>query len=91
MSNLSYTSGTSDQPLIGITIGDMLDQTTEKFPDNEALVSCHQNIRYTYRQFNKKVNEVTENQQVDASDSTAAVVAVFAEQQVRRDDFCALS
>ena len=57
MNNLSYTCGISDKPLLGITIGDMLDRTVEKFPENDALISRHQNIRYNYRQFNKKVNE----------------------------------
>ena len=46
----SYTSGTSDTPLLGITIGDMFDQTVARYPDNEALVSRHQGLRYTYRQ-----------------------------------------
>lgn len=55
--SLSYTSGISDKPLLGITIGDMLDQTAAKYPDNEALVVKHQNIRYTYRQFQQKIND----------------------------------
>ena len=28
----SYTSGTSDTPLLGLTIGDLFDQTVEKCP-----------------------------------------------------------
>ena len=43
----SYTSGTSDAPLIGLTIGDMFDRTATRYADNEALVSRHQNLRYT--------------------------------------------
>jgi fatty-acyl-CoA synthase len=54
---MSYVSGTSDRPLLGLTIGDMFDQTVEKFPDNEALVSRHQNIRLTYRQLQQQVNQ----------------------------------
>lgn len=57
MNKLSYTCGVSDQPLIGMTIGDMLDQTAEQYPNNDALVVCHQNIRYSYRTFNEKVDE----------------------------------
>ena len=57
MSTLSYTCGVSDQPLLGLTIGDCLDQTTDRFPDHEALVVRHQRIRYTYRTFQAKVNE----------------------------------
>jgi len=48
--SLSYVHGACDVPLIGETIGDLFDRVTEKIPDNEALVSCHQGLRYTYRQ-----------------------------------------
>jgi fatty-acyl-CoA synthase len=53
---LSYTSSTSDKPLLGITIGDMFDQTVEQYPDHEALISRHQNLRYTYRQLQGEVD-----------------------------------
>ncbi|MDB5079016.1 MAG: AMP-binding protein [Chloroflexi bacterium] len=52
----SYASGTSDVPLLGITIGDMFDRTAGKYPDNEALISRHQGIRLTYRQLQAEVN-----------------------------------
>src|SRR5580765_7102713 len=52
----SYTSGTSDVPLLGLTIGDMFDETVARFPDNEALVSRHQGLRYTYRQLQVEVD-----------------------------------
>ena len=55
--SLSYASGVSQQPLLGITIGDMFDQTVEKYPDHEALIVRHQQIRYTYRQLKEKVEE----------------------------------
>ena len=48
--SLSYVHGACDVPLIGETIGDLFDRVAEKVPDNEALVSCHQGLRYTYRQ-----------------------------------------
>ncbi|MEC7815400.1 MAG: AMP-binding protein [Pseudomonadota bacterium] len=53
----SYTSGIADKPLLGMTIGDMLDRTAGQFPDNEALVCLHQDIRWTYREFVEKVDE----------------------------------
>ena len=52
----SYTSGTSDVPLLGLTIGDMFDRTATRYADNEALVSRHQNLRYTYRQLQREVD-----------------------------------
>jgi fatty-acyl-CoA synthase len=55
--NPSYTSSTADKPLLGMTIGDMLDRTAERFPNNDALVCLHQDIRWTYKEFVDKVNE----------------------------------
>src|SRR5947199_8671374 len=53
----SYTSGTSDTPLLGLTIGDMFDQTVEKYPDQPALISRQQNSRLTYRELQSQVNQ----------------------------------
>jgi len=52
----SYTSGTSGAPLLGLTIGDLFDQTAARYPDNEALVSCHQGLRFTYRALKEEVD-----------------------------------
>jgi len=52
----SYTSGTSDTPLLGLTIGDLFDQTVEKYPDHPGLISRQQNIRLTYRDLQNQVN-----------------------------------
>ena len=53
----SYTSGISDTPLLGMTIGDMLDRTAAQYPDTEALVCLHQDIRWTYRELVEKVDQ----------------------------------
>ena len=47
-----------ETPLIEATIGDFFDAVVEKYPDREALVVCHQNIRWTYRELQKKVNQL---------------------------------
>jgi fatty-acyl-CoA synthase len=52
----SYASGISDTPLLGDTIGDNLDRTIAAFGDREALVSVHQDLRYTYSQFGEAVD-----------------------------------
>jgi fatty-acyl-CoA synthase len=52
----SYTSGTSDIPLLGLTIGDMFDQTAEQYPDRPALIARQQHVRWTYRQLQEQVN-----------------------------------
>jgi fatty-acyl-CoA synthase len=54
----SYVSGTSDTPLLGLTIGDCFDQTVEKYPDNPALIVLHQNARFTYRELQFEVNKL---------------------------------
>src|SRR3954471_12877507 len=51
----SYASGTSSKPLLGDTIGDNLDRTIARFGDREALVSVHQDLRYTYSEFGAAV------------------------------------
>jgi fatty-acyl-CoA synthase len=52
----SYASGTSTQPLIGSTIGDLFDRVAASVPDNDALISCHQNLRFTYAELQEEVN-----------------------------------
>jgi fatty-acyl-CoA synthase len=54
----SYVSGSSDKALQGITIGEMLDQIVAKYPDENALIVHHQNIKWTYKTFASKVMEV---------------------------------
>ncbi len=49
---LSYSNGTSDQPLIGETIGANLDATAAAFGDREALVDVPSGRRWTYAQLN---------------------------------------
>ena len=53
---MSYSSGTSDVPLLGSTIGDLFDRTASRYPDNEALVSRQQGLRYTYRELRHEVD-----------------------------------
>ncbi len=53
----SYTSGTSDKPLLGMTIGDQFDLTATTYPDNPALIARQQNIRLTYRALQAQINQ----------------------------------
>ncbi len=41
MSNLSYVSGTGNIPLLGKAIGEMFDETVERFPETDALIVIH--------------------------------------------------
>lgn len=53
---LSYLSGTSTKPLIGLTIGEMFDRACKKYADKEAIVSIHQHKRMTYQDLQNTVN-----------------------------------
>ncbi|MBV9165485.1 MAG: AMP-binding protein [Solirubrobacterales bacterium] len=55
---LSYAHGACDQPLLGETIGQNLDGTVARYPEAEALVSRHQGIRYSYREFTDVVDRL---------------------------------
>jgi fatty-acyl-CoA synthase len=54
--HLAYAHGASNVPLIGATIGDVFDRVAESQPDHDALVSCHQGLRYTYSQLKVEVD-----------------------------------
>ena len=53
---LSYVHGTSSVPLLGETIGAALDRAAARFGDRDALISCHQNLRYTYDDLLREAN-----------------------------------
>lgn len=55
--SLSYAFKGSEKPLIGKTLGDMFDEIAEQYPDNDAIVSLHEGVRYTYRELQKEVNK----------------------------------
>jgi fatty-acyl-CoA synthase len=50
MSRPSYAYGSPTTPITGLTIGQALQEITEKQPDAPALVVRHQKFRATYRQ-----------------------------------------
>jgi len=56
--NLSYVSGPSDKALLGLTIGEMLDEIAAKYPEEKALIVHHQNVNWNYRTFARRVIEV---------------------------------
>src|SRR5207245_2248879 len=53
---LSYAHGVSTRPLIGMTLGGMLDEVAQEFAGQEALVSVFENRRLTYAAFREEVN-----------------------------------
>jgi fatty-acyl-CoA synthase len=53
--SLSYVHGAHDVPLIGQTIGPYLTSIAERFGGNDAVVVPHQNVRWTYKEFDERV------------------------------------
>ena len=54
----AIAKGPTDTPLLEETIGDNLDATVARFPDREALVVPHQDIRQTWSEFSATVDAV---------------------------------
>ena len=54
----SYVHGASDVPLLGKTIGQQFDETAERYGDREALVVCHQNVRWNYGEMKRQVDSL---------------------------------
>ena len=57
-SDLSYVSGVGTQPLLGETIGACFDRIVDRFGEREALVVRHQNIRWSYRELQRRTNNL---------------------------------
>ena len=54
----SYTSATSDTPLLGETIGANLERTVARWGDREALVDVPTHRRWTYSELDVEVDEL---------------------------------
>ncbi|XP_038055851.1 medium-chain acyl-CoA ligase ACSF2, mitochondrial-like [Patiria miniata] len=55
---LSYFHNAGPTPLIGKTIGRMMDETTEKFPDRDAHVFVRDGIRRTFEEFREETEKI---------------------------------
>jgi fatty-acyl-CoA synthase len=54
----SYVSGISDEPLQYRSVGGVLSDAAQEWPESEALVVSHQSIRWTYRELDRRVTEL---------------------------------
>jgi fatty-acyl-CoA synthase len=57
-SSRSYAQGPAEPALLEETVGANLRRIAARFPEREALVSCHQNVRMTYAEFDAAVDDV---------------------------------
>src|SRR5262245_29863463 len=55
MDGLSYSRGPV-APILETTIGEILADVAARFPEREALISRHQNIRLSWREFDREVD-----------------------------------
>ena len=56
--NHSYLCGEAKAPLLYETIGNCFDRIAASYRDQEALVVKHQNIRWTYRQYQEQIDKL---------------------------------
>jgi fatty-acyl-CoA synthase len=54
----AYAGGAETVPLLEETIGANLDRTVQRWPERDALVSCAEGVRYSWREFGDAVGEV---------------------------------
>ena len=54
----SYSHGASDVPLLGETIGTNLRRTVARWAERPALLSRHQNLRWTYAELGARVDRL---------------------------------
>jgi fatty-acyl-CoA synthase len=52
---LSYSCGAATVPLLGKCLGEVLDDTAAAYPENDALVVRHQQLRYRYAELHTEV------------------------------------
>src|SRR5476651_1260371 len=55
---ISYDHGVSDKKLIGETIGMFFDRQVDKYHDREALVVRHQNVRWSWGELARRVDDL---------------------------------
>jgi fatty-acyl-CoA synthase len=53
---LSLVKGADAPPLLEITIGEALGQAAKRWPDEMALISAHQNIRWTFAELARRAD-----------------------------------
>ncbi|TKC88481.1 AMP-binding protein [Trinickia terrae] len=55
---VSYVRGSTDVPLSEATIGQLLRETAQRFPDRHAVVFREQGVRWTWKEFDERVDQL---------------------------------
>lgn len=53
----SYCSGSTEQPLLHVTVGRLFDDVAARLPNHKALISKHENLKLTYSQLKQEIDE----------------------------------
>ena len=53
----SYAHGSGDTPLLGVTVGQLLDTAARRWPDNDALIVVDQGIRWNWRELRERAKD----------------------------------
>ena len=54
----SYVHGASETPLLGETVGQLLDRVAAAGPDRPALIARHQHVRWSYAELRDRANDL---------------------------------
>jgi fatty-acyl-CoA synthase len=54
MALLSYAHGSGDTPLLGVTVGQLLDTAARRWPDRDALIVVDQGVRWNWRELRER-------------------------------------
>lgn len=54
----SYYKGPKHEPLKNMTVGNLIDEAAEKYPNREAIVSVHQNRKITFSDLKHEVVKI---------------------------------
>jgi fatty-acyl-CoA synthase len=53
----SYAHGGGETPLLGVTVGQLLDAAARRWPDNDALIVVDQGVRWNWRELRERARD----------------------------------
>jgi fatty-acyl-CoA synthase len=57
MALLSYAHGSGGTPLLGVTVGQLLDTAARRWPDHDALIVVDQGVRWNWRELRERARK----------------------------------
>ena len=69
---LSYMNGISDTPLLSETINQMLRRQAVRYPTSPFQTFWQHKVKYTYQEFDQRVDEVGKNLNIKQNNHTVA-------------------